>query len=59
VPWQRLLLQEPAGTRIVAVTSAGDLLVVQLHTGEPGQNERLVVIDPGSGTLLGTIVVGP
>ncbi len=56
-PWQSLLLNQPAGTRIAAVTSAGDLVVLHLFTGAAGQDERVIVIDPGTGTLLGTITV--
>lgn len=56
-PWQPLLLAEPAGTRIAAVTGVGDLVVLHLFTGEPGRDERLVVIDPGSGTLMGRVAV--
>jgi hypothetical protein len=56
-PWQSLLLDQPPGTRIAAVTSAGDLVVLHLFTGSAGQDERVIVIDPGTGTLLGTITV--
>lgn len=56
-PWQSLLLDQPPGTRIATVTSAGDLVVLQLFTGNPGQDERIIVIDPGTGTLLGTVTV--
>lgn len=56
-PWQSLLLDQPPGTRIATVTSAGDLVLLHLFTGTAGQDERVVVIDPGTGTLLGTIAV--
>jgi hypothetical protein len=56
-PWQSLLLGQPPGTRIATVTSAGDLVLLHLFTGSPGQDERVVVIDPGTGTLLGTIAI--
>jgi hypothetical protein len=56
-PWQTLLLDQPPGTRIASVTSAGDLMLLQLFTGSAGQDERILVIDPGTGTLLGTIAV--
>jgi Family of unknown function (DUF6476) len=56
-PWRTLLLEQPPGTRIASVTSAGDLVVLHLFTGSAGQDERVLVIDPGSGTLLGTIAV--
>jgi hypothetical protein len=57
-PWQNLALEQPPGTRIANVTSAGDLVVLHLFTETPGQDERLVVIDPDSGILLGTITLG-
>jgi cytoskeletal protein RodZ len=57
-PWQNLVLNQPAGTRIATVTSAGDLVVLHLYTETPGRDERVVIVDPGTGTLLGTITLG-
>ena len=57
-PWQSLALDQPAGTRVLSVTSAGDLVVLHVATGEQRSDERLLVVDPGSGTLLGTITLG-
>jgi hypothetical protein len=57
-PWQTLALGQPAGTKIATVTSAGDLVILHLFTETPGRDERIVVVDPNSGTLLGTIAVG-
>ncbi|GEM_PF-653254 len=57
VPWGRLMLDQPPGTHIAGVSGAGGLVVVHLYTGEPGRDERLVVIDPDRGTLLGTVSV--
>jgi hypothetical protein len=57
-PWQALALGQPEGTRILAVASAGNLVVLHVATGEGRRDERLLVIDPGSGTLLGTITMG-
>ncbi|HEX6978704.1 MAG TPA: hypothetical protein VF342_05350 [Alphaproteobacteria bacterium] len=57
VPWDRLMLNQPPGTRIAGVSGAGGLIVVHLYTGEPGRDERLVVIDPDGGTMLGTVSV--
>ncbi len=57
-PWQALALDQPAGTRVIGVTSAGDLVVLHVATGEARSDERLLVIDPGSGTLLGTVTMG-
>jgi hypothetical protein len=57
-PWQDLVLAQPPGTRIATVTSAGDVVILHLFTETPGRDERLVVVDPGSGILLGTITLG-
>jgi cytoskeletal protein RodZ len=57
-PWQTLALGQPPGTRIAAMTSAGDLVVLHLVTETPGREERLLVVDPGAGVLLGTITLG-
>ena len=57
-PWQTLALGQPAGTKIATVTSAGDLVILHLFTETPGRDERIMVVDPNSGTLLGTIAVG-
>lgn len=54
-PWGRLDLKQPAGTRIQAVTNSGDYIVLHLYTHTPGTDERVVVIEPGTGTLMGTI----
>jgi hypothetical protein len=56
--WGRLLLDQPAGTRIQAVTAHGRLAIVQLYTGTPGTDERLVVFDPHQGRILGTVTLG-
>jgi hypothetical protein len=56
-PWQSLLLDQPPGTRIANVTSAGELVLLHLFTGAAGQDERIVVVDPGTGLWLGTIAV--
>lgn len=57
-PWPTLALGQPPGTKIATVTSAGDLVVLHLFTETPGNDDRLMVIDPGTGTLLGTITLG-
>ncbi len=56
-PWETLALGQPAGTRVLGVTSAGDLVVLHVATGEERRDERLLVIDPGRGILLGTVAV--
>ena len=47
-------LDEPAGTRIAGIAAAGDRLAVQLQGGGP---DRIVLIDPRSGTVVGRIGV--
>ena len=49
-----LLLDEPSGTRIAAIASAGDRLAVQLQGGGP---DRVLLIDPHSGTVAGRIAL--
>ena len=57
-PWGRIALNQAAGTRIQSVTSSGDLIVLHLYTGAPGQDERLVVLDPANGGIVGTFALG-
>lgn len=57
-PWGSIDLKQPPGTRIQSVTSAGEYMMLHLYTGAPGTDERVVVIDPGSGTLMGTVNLG-
>jgi hypothetical protein len=47
-----VLLDEPAGTRIAAIASAGDRLAVQL---EGGGADRVVLVDPRTGAVIGRI----
>jgi hypothetical protein len=56
-PWQALALDQPPGTRVLSVNSAGDLVLLHVATGEERRDERILVIDPSSGVLLGTITV--
>jgi hypothetical protein len=56
--WGRAGLDQPAGTRIQSVTASGALIVLQLYTDAPGNDERLVVVDPASGQVVGTFVPG-
>jgi len=56
--WGRAGLDQPAGTRIQSVTASGALIVLQLYTDAPGNDERLVVVDPASGQVVGTFVTG-
>ncbi len=50
-----LHLAEPAGTQIAAIASAGDRLAVELKGGGP---DRVVLVDPHSGTVTGQITLG-
>jgi hypothetical protein len=56
-PWGRVDLKQPYGTRIQSVTNAGDYIVLHLYTGTPGTDERVMVIEPGTGTLMGTVTI--
>jgi hypothetical protein len=56
--WGRVLLDQPAGTRIQSVTPSGSLIVLQLYTATPGQDERLVVLDPATGAVTGSFAFG-
>lgn len=51
----RTMLDEPEGTALVSVTASSDRLVVHLRGAG---SDRLVVIDPVSGAILGRIVPG-
>lgn len=52
--WGRVGLGQPADSRIQSVTPAGNLVVVQIVSGS---NERLVVLDPATGVVVGTFAV--
>ena len=47
-----LVLDEPAGTRMVSAAAAGDRLAVVLQGGGP---DRLVLVDPRTGTIAGRV----
>lgn len=47
-----VLLDEPGGTRIARIASAGDRLAVQLQGGGA---DRVVLIDPHTGAVVGRI----
>ena len=47
-----LSVDEPAGTRMVGVTGAGDRLAVLLQGGGP---DRILLLDPRSGQVVGHI----
>ncbi|MEJ0017572.1 MAG: hypothetical protein WDN25_13595 [Acetobacteraceae bacterium] len=50
-----LVLDEPSGTRIVAIAGAGDRLAVQLQGGGA---DRVVLVDPRTGAVAGRIGLG-
>ncbi len=52
--WGHVGLGQPADSRIESVTPAGSLIVVQVVSGG---DERLVVLDPASGAVVGTFGV--
>jgi Family of unknown function (DUF6476) len=52
-PSVAVLLEEPVGTRIVGVAAVGDRLAVLLQGG--GAADRMVLVDPRSGALVGRI----
>jgi hypothetical protein len=47
-----VLLDEPAGTRIAGIASAGDRLAVRL---QGGGSDRVVLVDPRTGAVAGRI----
>ena len=47
-----LVLNEPSGTHMLGMTSAGDRLAVLLQGGGP---DRILLLDPRSGQVLGRI----
>ena len=49
------VIDEPAGTSIAGVTSLGDRMALQLRGGGP---DRVVLIDPATGGIVGRVTVG-
>jgi hypothetical protein len=47
-----VVLDEPSGTRIAGIASGSDRIAVLLHGGGP---DRVVFVDPRSGTLAGSV----
>ena len=48
------LLDEPAGTRIVTISPAGDRLAVQLQGGGP---DRVLFVDPRNGAVVARLAL--
>ena len=47
-------LDQPAGTHIAAIAPSGDRLAIELQGGGP---DRVVIVDPRTGAVLGRLVV--
>jgi hypothetical protein len=54
--WGEVALGLPAGSRIEAIAAAGETLAI--HARLPDGADRIVVVDPRTGTPLGRIVPG-
>jgi hypothetical protein len=52
--WGRVTLGQPADSRVQAVTAVGNLVVVQVTSGG---DERLLVLDPATGAVVGTFAL--
>jgi hypothetical protein len=50
-----VVLDEPAGTRIATIATAGDRLAVQLQGGGA---DRVILLDPQSGAVVGRFSLG-
>lgn len=48
-------LNQPAGTRIAGIAATQDRLAIELQGGGP---DRVVLVDPHQGTIVGRIAVG-
>ncbi len=51
-----IILQEPAGTRIVGMVAVADQLALELQGGGP---DRVVLVDPRSGAVGGRVSLRP
>lgn len=58
-PAWRSSLDLPPGSVIAGVTAAGDTMIVHVHGGAPGRDERLIVVETRSGRTLGVLSAGP
>ena len=56
--WGRVVADHAPGARIQSVTPSGNLIVLQLYTQVPGQDERLLVLDPATGAVTGIFQIG-
>jgi hypothetical protein len=46
------------GARIQSITASGNLIVLHVYTQIPGQDERLIVLDPATGAVNGVFHIG-
>ncbi len=49
-------LAEPEGSRILGIAGAGDRLAIHVSGG--GQDDRIVLVDPGTHRVVGRLVPG-
>ena len=54
----RSALDLPAGSVVAGVTASGDTMIVHVHGGEPGRDERLYVVETRSGRTIGVLSLG-
>jgi uncharacterized iron-regulated membrane protein len=59
VAWGTRSLGLKPGTRIVSMQASGAYIVLHVYTGAPGEEERLVVVDPATGGVVGVLALGP
>lgn len=51
-----LMLDEPSGTRLAGVAAVGDRMALELQGGGP---DRVVMVDPRSGAIVGRVSLAP
>lgn len=56
--WGRVMADNAPGARIQSVTTSGNLIVLHVYTQLPGQDERLIVLDPATGAVTGVFQIG-
>lgn len=56
--WGRVVADSAPGARVQSVTASGNLIVLHLYTQAPGQDERLIVLDPATGAVTGVFQIG-
>ncbi len=56
--WGRVVADSAPGARIQSITASGNLIVLHVYTQIPGQDERLIVLDPATGAVNGVFHIG-